>query len=1060
MSKSELKPPVKADVEKLQLTKRTYRSILDSIKRLEGGGKGKITYRDVFQSDIIAARNRLKELCEKMMFLNPENYGRKAEELLWRKVFYDVIQIIKQSKKHMRPGSAIQCAYRTHLSSGIGYYHHLISRIQTEFDVDVRGIMDLIAVPDTQTHSDKKETGKKLYEQHARLWAENACHHCLIYLGDLARYQQDLDGYRSTTLAQRYYHQAIAWNSDFGMPHNQLGTLSGTRHQNCDAAYHYMRCLVALTPFEGALANLKRLFEKNRKRYKELPEVDPRDLPPDLQRPKDIKKFLIEFMYLLDILQPDSKTSTTETGEVCQRVLHDFNLCMYYTHANGEQPILPPVRGAEDDKDQFIPDDMVFKIVVMCLITIYRLQETGSEQVSASIAFTLALFSHLLNHLNSRIETALYEVHHPNSVIESQFQDTAQADESGSDKESENEVEEHLTPQSTGTITPGQSQDAAFSNSRGRNNKKKKTRTRAVHKLRRRRRGNGSEDDVDLSEGEHSASSPSDFSDSDSDISSDGILASDSDSEDDSLMESQELAPGFSTSDSGKSGASPAQSSTDTQRGKVSNNASLTNNLKDMSNQLFSQNPSSSFLRRNIRLAPTFEAYAMDRAQEERQRDGNSKAGDEESMEDASSKVISEDTNQQERENHDADKETETEEGVDGTEGKQDSVYRVVEVLTQQGIMLSVKVFADWLMANPYVIETCAQSSQSLWSRLCVFLNHLPEETLINKDDICHSSEALSIINSSIQYNDWHQTVPLTEDYALYKLPPLRDTQKHWGSNYGEQVVLGYEDETLIRLCCLRQFGHHLANLTSVNICYDQEKSLFLGPSQATSDGVVTEQESANLADLAMAQMKMAEEEARRNQLMRDMAQLRLQSEVKQLEGSLEPKDQSNLSPYLVPDARVLSNHLYIIRQLAASARFIIIIPRVVIDTLDYIKKANQGARDAIKFLEKEFHKGNRYIRAQKENEVGKGTDRKKIKGEEREVWCLYRILDCCRYFASQSSDYDPKGMVTILINYNYKLMDPELLSVRMRAAIKAANSEGINVEYAPDFHSKWKSQG
>ena len=33
------------------------------------------------------------------MFHDPIEYGRKAEELLWRKVFYDVIQTMKQFKK-------------------------------------------------------------------------------------------------------------------------------------------------------------------------------------------------------------------------------------------------------------------------------------------------------------------------------------------------------------------------------------------------------------------------------------------------------------------------------------------------------------------------------------------------------------------------------------------------------------------------------------------------------------------------------------------------------------------------------------------------------------------------------------------------------------------------------------------------------------------------------------------------------------------------------------------------------------------------------------------------
>lgn len=33
------------------------------------------------------------------MFLHPVDYGRKAEELLWRKVYYEVIQVIKTNKK-------------------------------------------------------------------------------------------------------------------------------------------------------------------------------------------------------------------------------------------------------------------------------------------------------------------------------------------------------------------------------------------------------------------------------------------------------------------------------------------------------------------------------------------------------------------------------------------------------------------------------------------------------------------------------------------------------------------------------------------------------------------------------------------------------------------------------------------------------------------------------------------------------------------------------------------------------------------------------------------------
>lgn len=33
------------------------------------------------------------------MFTNPKDYGRKAEDLLWRKVYYDVIQWLRQRRK-------------------------------------------------------------------------------------------------------------------------------------------------------------------------------------------------------------------------------------------------------------------------------------------------------------------------------------------------------------------------------------------------------------------------------------------------------------------------------------------------------------------------------------------------------------------------------------------------------------------------------------------------------------------------------------------------------------------------------------------------------------------------------------------------------------------------------------------------------------------------------------------------------------------------------------------------------------------------------------------------
>lgn len=43
--------------------------------------------------------------------------------------------------------------------------------------------------------------------------------------------------------------------------------------------------------------------------------------------------------------------------------------------------------------------------------------------------------------------------------------------------------------------------------------------------------------------------------------------------------------------------------------------------------------------------------------------------------------------------------------------------------------------------------------------------------------------------------------------------------------------------------------------------------------------------------------------------------------------------------------------------------------PITVLSDLDNLKKSKEGARDAIKWLESEFKKGNRFMRTQRESE-------------------------------------------------------------------------------------------
>jgi protein SMG5 len=56
---------------------------------------------ELFQPDLIARRLRLAELCERLALSQPAIYGKKAEEILWRKGYYEVLTVAKSFKKVM-----------------------------------------------------------------------------------------------------------------------------------------------------------------------------------------------------------------------------------------------------------------------------------------------------------------------------------------------------------------------------------------------------------------------------------------------------------------------------------------------------------------------------------------------------------------------------------------------------------------------------------------------------------------------------------------------------------------------------------------------------------------------------------------------------------------------------------------------------------------------------------------------------------------------------------------------------------------------------------------------
>lgn len=64
-----------------------------------------------------------------------------------------------------------------------------------------------------------------------------------------------------------------------------------------------------------------------------------------------------------------------ELQECCQSALQSFNLCMFY------EPVVYAEEENRDENLQYLDDDLVFKLVVICMSTIHLLQIRGMSTI-------------------------------------------------------------------------------------------------------------------------------------------------------------------------------------------------------------------------------------------------------------------------------------------------------------------------------------------------------------------------------------------------------------------------------------------------------------------------------------------------------------------------------------------------------------------------------------------------------------------------------------------------------------------------------------------------------
>lgn len=991
--------------DSLEQTRRLHKGITDIAKRLDEQKSRALTITDLFTPSGEGLRVKLKDYCVRLITKDPVEYARKTEELLWRKAFYDIVYASKKLRKGNAWTETEKAMLSVHLAVGVGFYHHFILKLQIEYGLDLVGAIDFAYVQNVTGLSSVKSkiSQSKHHTEEAKQCVMRLIHRSLVCLGDLARYKLELDPYWDPLIAKRYYKMAIATDPNIGMPHNQMGTIAGNTNYGLDAVYHYMRCILCSEPFEGAEGNLKRAIVTHSiytdekypthvcvSRLFSLLQLWDYDLPNSDRINQECQDLLtnIENCLSTEQSEPNNTNTITSTNE------KESNIEVYLQNCKNEQT-------------NYLTDDMIFKIVAICLMSISRLKSKESSEVQGVVAITLAILSQLIQFTITRLQESFIDLSLPNIEVSNSKNNDCNTE--SIDAEDKDNAIKQLNFDESNESKIINDNKASFEKESVENNSdiqngSRKTRDKTkslLTKLRRRKRRDSSDSDAsDIDPTLESSSDEinSDISETEDDIlSEENVLSEDALSED--ITDDEGASVQVNQEDIDNSGAKKINGHIEMGR-KSETPEMITEQVQNGEQTLNDQ---------------------VDKKVNDKDSLANSG-----SIETNSNSTFDENSASSNRVTYIAQSKKENFKPED-----------VLNIINGKEILASIKICCDWLKSNPDIIRICGKSSRTLLKRVTILLNliNINTETLLKnfKDDSM-------ILSSADKLKECVKIVPLPEDIDLRGLNLLEDAQKSLNWKILHRHKMNKQEETLLRALKLIEFGHFLSSVEDAGVKYEEAKQLF----------VMIDLNTSNTKDNG----KSWDMDHSRGKLMRHMGKLWLKAEVCALETRLRSR---LMSPYLVPDHEALSKHTPALKRLVYAKKFIVVIPSVVVSALDEVKRISGRAREATRWLETQLKRGSRFLRAQRPHERLALPFIKGPRPKDKEAWLFFQIIECCHYLTQQTKvgmiNDTETPVVTLLTGCN-----PDDKRVFTFSPEGLAKSAGVNIEYIESFHTKWKA--
>ncbi|XP_062545991.1 nonsense-mediated mRNA decay factor SMG5 [Armigeres subalbatus] len=1025
--------------------KQLFRSVYTLVKQ-QDERKSTLTVADLMANEFLEGHRQLVGRCVSLMFEDYETVGKKAREILWRKGYYDLIAIFKkhhqqlQQQWHNNAADAEEMAKQEQrlkqgaerlLLDGINHLKVIVLRLAQIFNLDnmkhlvsyglLENYDDDLLVQESGCYENLKldeerseEDRKVIYTKQEVSFALESIHSLLTALGDLHRYYCEFGLVGLTTeenikdVTAKYYWEAFKLNTKIGITQNQLGTLFNGRNYNLDSVYHYLYSLCCLVPFDCSDLNVNRIFQKN------IRFLECTGEGASTEEDHAIREFVAKFLLVVDVFFYDK--SVTDFTSLCHSVLIDF------------KNVLGARRLADDE--YFITDDFIFKLVSILFFCMYKAQINSSDKIYSLNAFMVALCCELMEYCTMAVEkfrvenvredkkfrelyTAMYQKYdeqvrksrqsitkeNAEAFVKDQKSSSGVEESNGSDEHSNKENEDHDVKSETSS---------------------KHVTSRKKH-ARRRRKALSNESDSELSDGEYD----SDFQ-LDTESEDDASSISSFDSYDDFSDEEDDIEDKLEPKEPAKS--APPKETEDEHIFDLG-----TDNNDDPQVQL-------KFKKRYHKLNPNI---IINFAEQERT---------------MRSLMLLFDWLH-----------TNIDILIGCYQSNPEFIHNIMKLLNH----FNIDIFSNryYFPRQLITIDNIRDDFRSLFEiRRTIPLQedmHMKHFPLFEDNQESLDWEANYRLNVSLSEMSFLRLMKMVDfGFALCKskkfeysfCPKSRDfslkskkVQKQRQRKKEDQVKrIGKDNNRRTRRRDQQQQLQEKSRSRRTNddrgevkprrnrdrnrqnnqriraTCSgsgregqrsSQEadggkvvpaiitKKGYLKNKTNNRDGQQSKRDSDNTGD-------EGQQEKNINEL---MGQLWLRNEVKTLESKVKKVVNITMTPYLMLDSKCLTEHTSIVKNLVKTKKFVILIPTAVLSDLDELKKHSDGARNAIKWLEYEFSKGNRFLRSQKNYEMLPMPLFKIPKKLDREATVFYQIVQFCNHIVTNNADKEPADIITYL---------------------------------------------